>query len=126
MSNTLILRFDVVQESRVFSSAEAWLWKMLKQSVRGLASLERTISRQRSGLRWLQEGDANSKLFHAVANGRRTKNYISAVKVGEEMVTTQQRKNEVFTEAYSHLIGSIQNRAHIINLEALEIPVADP
>jgi mannosylglycoprotein endo-beta-mannosidase len=73
-----------------------------------MASLERTIARQRSRVRWLQEGDANTKLFHAVANGRRTKNFIAAVKVGEEMVTAQERKNEVFTEAYERLIGSIQ------------------
>jgi hypothetical protein len=47
------------------------------------------------------------------------------VKVGEEMVTTQDRKNEVFTEEYVRLIGSIQNREHSLNLEALNIPVAD-
>jgi hypothetical protein len=73
----------------------------------------------------LQAGDANTKLFHAVANGRRTKNFIAAVRAGEDMVTAQERKNEVFTEAYERLIGSIQNREHTINLEALNIPVAD-
>ncbi|KAK1601250.1 hypothetical protein QYE76_017578 [Lolium multiflorum] len=41
------------------------------------------------------------------------------------MVTAQERKNEVFTEEYERLIGSIQNREHTINLEALNIPVAD-
>jgi hypothetical protein len=76
-------------------------------------------------MRWLREGDANTKLFHAVANGRRTKNYIAAVRVGEETVTTQERKNEVFTDEYHRLIGSIQNREHTLNLEALDIPVAD-
>jgi hypothetical protein len=35
-------------------------------------------------------GDANIKLFHAVANGRRTKNFIVAVRVGDEMVTAQE------------------------------------
>jgi hypothetical protein len=60
-----------------------------------------------------------------VANGRRTKNYIASVRVGEETVTTQDRKNEVFTEAYDRLIGSLKNREHTINLEALNIHVAD-
>jgi hypothetical protein len=46
-------------------------------------------------MRWLKEGDANTKLFHAVANRRRVKNYISAVRVGEEMVTDQERKVEL-------------------------------
>jgi hypothetical protein len=87
--------------------AEAWLRSTLKLVVLGLSSLERTIARQRSRIRWLREGDANTKLFHAVANGRRTKNYIASVRVGEEIVTTQERKNEVFTEAYARLIGNI-------------------
>jgi hypothetical protein len=125
MANTLILRFDVAQESRALSPTEAWLRKVLKLVVLGLASLERTIARQRSRLRWLREGDANTKLFHAVANGRRTKNYIAAVRLGDEMSTTQERKNEVFTEAFERLIGSMQTREHTVDLEALNIPVTD-
>jgi hypothetical protein len=125
MANTLMLRFDVAQESRALSQAEVGLRRMLKHAVLGLASLERTIARQRSRIRWLQEGDANTKLFHAVANGRRTKNYIAAVRVREETTTTQERKNELFTEEFARLTGSIQTIAHTINLEALGIPVAD-
>jgi hypothetical protein len=56
MANTLILRFDVAQESRALSQAEGWLRRMLKHVVLGMASLERTIARQRSRIRWLQEG----------------------------------------------------------------------
>jgi hypothetical protein len=39
MANTLILRFDVAQESRALTLAEAWLRRTLKQVVLGLASL---------------------------------------------------------------------------------------
>jgi hypothetical protein len=88
MANTLILRFDVAQESGALSHEEAWLRKMLKHVVLELASLECTIARQRSRIRWLKEGHTNTKLFHAVANGRRTKNYIATVRVGDETVTT--------------------------------------
>jgi hypothetical protein len=42
MANTLILRFDVAQEARALSPMEAWL---------RIASLERTIARQRSRVR---------------------------------------------------------------------------
>jgi hypothetical protein len=41
------------------------------------------------------------------------------------MVTTQERKNVVFTEAFTNMIGRIQNRTYDINLEALDILVAD-
>ena len=48
----------------------------------GLASLERTIARQPSRVRWLRDGDADTKIFHAVANGRRIKNFIPAGESG--------------------------------------------
>jgi hypothetical protein len=41
---------------------------------------------------WLWEGDANTKLFHLVANGRRTNNFIAAIKHGEEVITDQGHK----------------------------------
>jgi hypothetical protein len=43
IANTLILRFDVAQESRVLSPGELWLRRTLKMSVLGLASVERTV-----------------------------------------------------------------------------------
>jgi hypothetical protein len=103
---------------------EVWLRRTLKQSVLGLASLERTMARQRLRVRWLKEGDANTSLFHAVANGRRAKNHIASVRIGEEIVTDQERKVEVFTEAYFQLLGKVQPREYSIDLEELEIPTA--
>jgi hypothetical protein len=44
------------------------------------------MARQRSRIRWLREGDANMALFHVVANGRRAKNHIASVKIGEVLV----------------------------------------
>jgi hypothetical protein len=60
-----------------------------------------------------------------VANGRRTKNYIAVVRVGDETATTQERKNEMFMEEFERLMGSMQTRAHSIDLEALDILVVD-
>jgi hypothetical protein len=87
IANLVILRLDAAQDRRQLSDGKAWLRKTLKVSLLGLASLERTIALQRSRIRWLQEGDANTRLFHAVANGHRTKNFITVVTVGEEIVT---------------------------------------
>jgi hypothetical protein len=60
-----------------------------------------------------------------VANGIRIKSYISSVRVGEAIVTDQERKKEVFTTTYVNLLGSIQNSVHNIILEALETSVAE-
>jgi hypothetical protein len=73
----------------------------------------------------LREGDANTALFHAVANGRRVKNHIASVKVGEELVTDQERKVEAFTEAFFQLLGRVQPREHTIELGELDIPTAE-
>ena len=48
MAHAVILRFDKAQEVRLLSDGEAWLHKALKLSLLGLASLERTIARQRA------------------------------------------------------------------------------
>jgi hypothetical protein len=46
------------------------------------------------------------------------------VRIGEEIVTDQERKVEAFTEAYFQLLGRIQPREYSIDLQELEIPVA--
>jgi hypothetical protein len=76
-------------------------------------------------MRWLQEGDANSRLFHAFANGRRTKNHIGAIQVGTDLVTDQGRKEVSFFEAYNKLLGEIQVRDNTLDLEKLELPILD-
>jgi hypothetical protein len=97
----------VAQENRTLSPRERWLRKMLKLTVLGLASLERTIARQRSRIRWLKEGDANLKLFDVVANGLRMKNCIPSIRIGNEIIVDQDRKVEAFMEAYRELLGKI-------------------
>jgi hypothetical protein len=57
-----------------------------------MASLERTIERQRSRMRWIREGDANTKLFQAFANGRRAKKFISRVKIGMKCTWSKVRR----------------------------------
>ena len=89
---------------------------MLKQLVLGLASLERTIVRQRSRLRWLEEGDANTKLFHLVANGRKTKNFIPDIVENGQVITEQSGKEEAFLQAYRESLGVSSAREHTLDL----------
>lgn len=125
VANWVIFRFNKVQETRLLSEAELWLWRTLKHSLLGLASLERTIDRQRSRFRWLKEGDANSKFFQAVANGRRAKNFITHVKHGEEIITEHDRMEEVFSEVYQSLIGTAHARSHTLDLQFLGMESVD-
>jgi hypothetical protein len=68
-------------ESRALSHGERGLRKLLKRKLLGLASLERTIARQRSRITWLSEGDACTRFFHLHANHQRRKNFIAHFKV---------------------------------------------
>jgi hypothetical protein len=77
------------------------------------------MKKQRSRLRWLKEGDANSKLFHLVANGRRSKNCITAVRYNGRLATSQEEKHEAFDAAYAALVGEIICREHTVDLTAI-------
>jgi hypothetical protein len=64
-------------------------------------------------------------MFHITANGRRTGNFIPAIRLGDELVTDQARKVEIFTESFQQLIGNIHARDHGLDLDALELPRHD-
>nr|XP_020157529.1 uncharacterized protein LOC109742844 [Aegilops tauschii subsp. strangulata] len=113
------------QEWRQLSMEELWLRRDLKLAVLSLASLERTIVRQRTRIRWIGAGDANTRLFQAVANGRHMKNYIAHVKKGEEIITDQEQKEHVFTEAYKNLLGKHRARDYTLDMDYLGLEAAD-
>ncbi|KAL2475523.1 Uncharacterized protein Adt_36259 [Abeliophyllum distichum] len=48
-----------------------------------LLSQEEAFWRQKSGIKWLREGDRNSKFFHAVAKKNRSKNQINQIRDSE-------------------------------------------
>jgi hypothetical protein len=60
----VILRLDVVQESRDLSDEERDIRARLKRGVIGLAVLERSRKRQALRVTNLKEGDANTMYFH--------------------------------------------------------------
>lgn len=81
-ARVIIYRLDVAMESRQLSPDERGLRALLKRTYLGLASLERTMARQRAKIRWLGEGDANTAFFHQHASYRRQKNVIRSLRVG--------------------------------------------
>lgn len=101
---------------------EIWLRRTLKLAILGLTSLERTIARQRSRIRWIREGDAITKLFQLVANGRRTRNFIPSVKVGDRVITDPTLISQAFSEAFVSLLGTTPAREATLNLDYLNIP----
>ena len=73
IARELIARFDKAQEDRVLTPHEDWFRKQLKIIYLGLASMERTIVRQRARIANLKDGDANTTFFHRQCSYRRHK-----------------------------------------------------
>jgi hypothetical protein len=74
LTREVILGLDTAEESRTLSDEERRLRNELKFKCLGLASLNRTIIRQRSKLLYLAEGDANTNFFHLQACHQKRKN----------------------------------------------------
>jgi hypothetical protein len=49
-------------------------------------SSKESLFRQKSRTKWVQEGDSNSRFFHASIKGRRRRNQIVLLKKGEELI----------------------------------------
>lgn len=79
IANEIILRLDQAQDQGQLTVEEFSLRRLAKHRVVGLATVRRTQLRQRSRLVGIRLGDANTRLFHLRANGRRRKNFIPAL-----------------------------------------------
>ena len=65
----------------------------------GLASLERTIARQRARISFLAEGDANTSFFHKQCTFRRQKNRVHSLLVDGHVLCEHE---EMAQAAFAH------------------------
>ncbi|KAK1681825.1 hypothetical protein QYE76_042673 [Lolium multiflorum] len=122
LSRELILKFDKAREDRVLTPHEFWLYKSLKLTYLGYASLERTIARQRARIATLKDGDANTSFFHRQCSYRRQQNRIHSLLVDGHLVT---EADGMAATAYSHfdnLLGTAVDRDCTLNLAQLIDP----
>ena len=70
-----------------------------------LASLERVTAQLRSRIRYLK-GDANTTLFHRRAGFRKQKNFVPKLLQDDQVVTTQEDKQEVMFDYFDGLLGT--------------------
>ncbi|KAI0516068.1 hypothetical protein KFK09_008740 [Dendrobium nobile] len=84
------------EEARNGWMDEENLWK-LRSKVKGLNFILNCLNtwwKQRAKVKWVVEGDSNTKLFHAFANARRNANWISQVKKKDGLLTEDPREVE--------------------------------
>jgi hypothetical protein len=85
----------------------------------GLASLARTIARQRSRVRFLEEGDANTRYFHLQACHRNRKNQIPTLQHDGLFFSADEAKANLFFDYYNGILGVPFQRQHLIVLDGL-------
>ena len=122
LAREVVLRLDEVQELRDLAPRERALHRTLKLRVLGLASLARTIARQRSRLSFLAEGDANTRFFHLQACHRGRKNRIDSLNVLGEEVSSEDGMAQAAYDHFNSVLGEAFARTRRLNLEALGLP----
>ncbi|XP_031503898.1 uncharacterized protein LOC116266729 [Nymphaea colorata] len=59
----------------------------LKRQLSVLLHLEERLWRQKSRIKWIKDGDLNTKFFQGIANGRQRRNKIDIISHGGQLVT---------------------------------------
>jgi len=85
----------------------------------GLASLSRTIARHRSRIRFLGEGDANTKFFHLQACHRNKKNRIANLQSEGVWFSAEEAKRDLIYDYYKNILGKPFQRQHSLHLADL-------
>lgn len=57
-------------------------------------------------MQWLKEGDENTKYFHAVANGRKNRNFISSIRINDVELADTKEIGNVFAARFRHQFGT--------------------
>lgn len=84
-----------------------------------LALLSRTIAWSRSRIRFLEERDANTKIFHLQACHRSRKNNIPAIEHEGRWFSAEEEKQDLIFNYYNTILGGPFNRQHALNLDGL-------
>jgi hypothetical protein len=115
-ARVVIHELDIAQEVRQLSHDEVHLRRELKASTLGLASLNRTMARQRARTRFLRKGDASTGFFHLQACHRCRKNYLAAVHHNGQLFTEEEAKADLVHDYYQNILGTPFICEHTIDL----------
>lgn len=105
---------DAIKESRPLKEEERGKDNALRVEMLSILKQEEIYWKQRAPVTWLNEGDENTSFFHAVANGRKNRNFIPAVLYANQRVEDNEKIGASFTSFYKDLFGSSQeHRFHL-------------
>ncbi|PNX74096.1 cysteine-rich receptor-like protein kinase [Trifolium pratense] len=96
--------------------------KVINQKFWELLNFKESLIKQKSRVKWIQEGDSNSRFFHASIKGRRRRNQLSILKKGDEWIHgVESIKKEVKDHFSTFFTEEWNNRPflHGINFNSL-------
>lgn len=99
-------QLDAAADVQVFSEQDWAQHYALEAQVESLLRAEEEYRRRRGGIKWTLKGDANTKYFHAYANGRRRKCAILRLQSEQGLLLRQQDIVRHIYEFYIQLMGS--------------------
>jgi hypothetical protein len=85
----------------------------------GLASLDRTIARQRARIANLKDGDANTFFYHRQCTYRKQKNRIFSITTDDQVLTDHVEMAEAAYLHFDALLGTAVAREHTLDLHHL-------
>jgi hypothetical protein len=105
IANEVIFRLDAAQDLRALSADEATLRRGLKGRLLGLASLERTIARQRARVAAVKDNDASTQFFRINASKRRCRTFLARLRHADVAASEQAEKEDLATTLFAELLG---------------------
>ena len=122
IAKEIVLRLDCAQDFRSLSPLELALRRKAKLCSLGLASLQRTLIRQRARISYLAEGDANTRFFHLQACHRSRKNHISKLHADDVVLFRDEEMTDAAFNHFDAILGSGEQQLNNINLDELNLP----
>lgn len=117
IARKVITGLEHAQDRRGLSPEERALRTRLKWRCLGLASMSRTITRQRSRLLFLEHGDANTKLFHLQACHRSRKNTIHSLAVDDLTLVDNDQMADALHDHFQDLLGTPTPRSLVARFD---------
>jgi hypothetical protein len=92
LAREVLHQLEIMNNNRDLTLEENWLKNNLKKHALALASLKRTIARLRFQIGWLQDRDANTRLFHLHSWHHKQKNIITKIVTAGHTLTNHDDK----------------------------------
>lgn len=121
-----LAELDAKGEGELLSDVECVEMRGIATDIQSLSRLYASICWQQSRVRWLSDGDANSKFFHSLMSSRRRHNALCSISVDGVVVEGVQ---PIRTAVYTHFVDHFQainvDRPSVANLNFRSLSVSE-